>query len=79
MAVDVSDIRRLIATPVEIPATFESRYDREADVLYVTFERAVEDDSVFTPENLVLRYREGRLLSITVLNASRKLPASQLG
>jgi uncharacterized protein YuzE len=72
MAVDIRDIRRIVGEPVEIPPVVDSHYDREADVLYVTFERGIEDDSVFSPDNVVLRYLHGRLLSITILNASKR-------
>jgi len=72
MAVDVSEIRRLVREPQKIPSDFDSYYDREADVLYVTFAKGVEDYSDFTQEDVVLRYREGDLLSITVLHASTR-------
>ena len=72
MAVDIRNIRRLIREPLDIPAVADSLYDKEADVLYVTFERGIEDDSILTPENIVLRYLQGRLLSITIMNASKR-------
>jgi uncharacterized protein YuzE len=72
MAVDIRDIRRLIHEPLDIPPVADSLYDKEADVLYVTFERGIEDDSILTPENIVLRYLQGRLLSITIMNASKR-------
>lgn len=72
MAVDIRDIRRLIREPLDIPPVADSLYDKEADVLYVTFERGIEDDSILTPENIVLRYLQGRLLSITIMNASKR-------
>jgi hypothetical protein len=37
LAVDVKDIERIIRDPVTLPRSFDSYYDREADVLYVTF------------------------------------------
>lgn len=72
MAVDVKDIRRILQEPVKIPDRFDSYYDREADVLYVTFAQGIEDDSVFTEDDVVLRYKQGELLSITVLHASKR-------
>ncbi len=72
MAVDVAEIRKIVGAPLEIPSSFDSYFDEEADVLYVTFERAVEDDSDFTDDDIVLRYREKRLLSVTILHASKR-------
>ena len=52
---------------------FAASYDREADVLYINFEPVTDaDDSELTPDDLVLRYREDRLIGVTVLNASRR-------
>ena len=72
MAVDVSEIQRMLQEPIQVPESFDSYYDEEADVLYVTFIDAVEDDSDFTSNDIVLRYREGHLLSVTILHASTR-------
>jgi uncharacterized protein YuzE len=50
-------------------------YDREADVLYVTFERAEASDSDLTDDDIVVRYRDGQLIGVTVLHASTRVPA----
>lgn len=50
----------------------QARYDREADVLYVSFGSPGEaDDAELTDEDIVLRYRAGKLVGFTVLRASR--------
>ena len=68
----VDEVRRLAPDLVRIERAFECHYDKEADVLYVSLEPGAEaDDSELTPDNLVLRYREGRLVGITVMNASK--------
>ncbi len=72
MAIDVTDIQRLVQRPELVPSKFESSYDREADVLYVRFEKGAADRSDLTPDDVVLRFREGRLIGITILNASRR-------
>jgi uncharacterized protein YuzE len=51
-------------------------YDAEGDVLYVHFaeEPAVADDSEFVADDMVVRYRNGEVVGVTILNAStRKL------
>ncbi|MBN7810449.1 DUF2283 domain-containing protein [Algoriphagus sp. H41] len=48
-------------------------YDEQADVLYVRFkENAVSDDSEMTDDDLIIRYEDGEVVGITVLNASKR-------
>ncbi|HFE53047.1 MAG TPA: DUF2283 domain-containing protein [Bacteroidetes bacterium] len=48
-------------------------YDDQADVLYVNFERPGRaDDSELTEDHVIVRYREGEVVGITVLNASKR-------
>ena len=48
-------------------------YDDQADVLYVNFERPGRaDDSELTEDDVIVRYREGEVVGITVLNASKR-------
>ncbi len=48
-------------------------YDREADVLYISFRRPQSaDDSVMTDDGILLRYRQEALVGVTVLNASTR-------
>ena len=46
-------------------------YDTEADVLYISFERPQRatdtDDTLVTDEGILLRYRDDRLVGVTVL------------
>jgi len=51
-------------------------YDREADVLYVSFRRPQDaDDSELTEEGVICRYRGKQLVGITILNVSKRLAA----
>ncbi len=48
-------------------------YDREADVLYISFKKPSHaDDSKFLDNDVVVRYEEGEVVGITVMNASRR-------
>jgi uncharacterized protein YuzE len=48
-------------------------YDREADVLYISFQRPQKTtDSKMTDEGILLRYRDNKLVGITVLEASTR-------
>jgi len=60
------------ATRLELRVeALEARYDREADVLYVSFGAPEEaEDAELTDEDIVLRCRAGKLVGFTVLRAS---------
>jgi uncharacterized protein YuzE len=65
----VNAVPMLLDFPVE---RFHVDYDKEADVLYISFERPQKaTDTEVTDEGILLRFREDRLVGITVLNASR--------
>jgi len=46
-------------------------YDREADVLYVNFQKPEKAaDSTLLENNIIQRERNGKLIGVTILNAS---------
>lgn len=46
-------------------------YDKEADVLYVNFQKPVKaTDSTLLENNIIQRERSGKLVGVTILNAS---------
>ncbi len=48
-------------------------YDEEADVLYVNFKKPSHaDDSELTDDDIIVRYEKGRIVGITILNASKR-------
>ena len=48
-------------------------YDEEADVLYVNFKKPSHaDDSELTDDDIIVRYERGKVVGITVLNASKR-------
>lgn len=48
-------------------------YDKEADALYVSFQRpATADHSEMTEDDTVLRYQGDRIIGFTILNASTR-------
>ncbi len=49
-------------------------YDEEADVLYFNFKKPSHaDDSELTDDNVIIRYEQGEVVGITVLNASTRV------
>ena len=48
-------------------------YDKEADVLYINFNKPSHaDDSVMTEGDIIVRYQKGDIVGVTVLNASSR-------
>ena len=63
-------IPKLVSFPQE---RFWVDYDREADVLYISFRRPQSaDDSIMTDDGILLRYRQEELVGVTVLDASAR-------
>ncbi|MCK4765335.1 MAG: DUF2283 domain-containing protein [Candidatus Aminicenantes bacterium] len=51
-------------------------YDDEADVLYLNFKKPSRaDDSELTDDDLIIRYENGEVVGITVLNARKRVNA----
>ena len=59
---------------IDFPAErFWVNYDQEADVLYISFQRPQKaTDSEMTDDGYLLRYRDDKLVGITILDASTR-------
>ena len=54
-----------------------SSYDAEADVLDVNFKKPSHaDDSELTDDDVIIRYEQGQVIGLTILNASQCFPES---
>ncbi len=54
-------------------------YDRGRDVLYISFGKVREaDDSELTGNDLVVRYRKGRIIGVTVIGFSKRAPIGKM-
>ncbi len=54
-------------------------YDKGHDVLYISFGEVKEaDDSELTANDVVVRYRKGEIIGVTVLEFSKRGPAREL-
>lgn len=59
---------------VEDPSSLDVLYDREADVLYISFGSPREaDDSEMTDNDIIVRRAEGKIVGITVLSFSKRI------
>ena len=73
MAEEVKKIVDAVPMLLDFPTErFHVDYDKEADVLYISFERPQKaTDTEVIDEGILLRFREKKLVGITILNASR--------
>ena len=49
-----------------------ANYDKEADVLYLHFKKPnIADNSEMTDDDVIVRYENGEVIGVTILNASK--------
>jgi uncharacterized protein YuzE len=70
----LSDYLQLIPAVLHSPQqTLWCTYDSEADVLYVNFKKPSRaTDSELTDDDIVVRYEDGEVIGLTILNATRR-------
>lgn len=63
-----------MATTVENIEKLDVLYDKERDVLYLSFGEPREaDESKLTENDIIVRYKHGTLVGLTVLSFSKRL------
>lgn len=72
--VELDRVLALVPGLLEIPhRRIWLTYDEEADVLYINFRKPSHaDDSEITDDDVIVRYQEGEVVGVTVLNASKR-------
>jgi uncharacterized protein YuzE len=70
----VSEAIKAISHIIKLPETkMWIDYDKEADVLYISFKRPQRaTDSEMLKDGILLRYKDDELVGITVLEASKR-------
>ncbi|MDW7998264.1 MAG: DUF2283 domain-containing protein [Thermodesulfovibrio sp.] len=70
----LKEVKELVSHFIKMPETkMWIDYDREADVLYISFRRPQKaTDSEMLENGILLRYKGEELVGITVLNASKR-------
>jgi uncharacterized protein YuzE len=77
-AINIQSIRHTVVQSVPLLLDFPTPkfwvdYDQEADVLYISSDRPQNaTDSEMTEDGLLLRYRDGQLVGVTILDASTR-------
>ena len=74
IAGEVEKTLALVPGLLELPhPKIWTSYDKEADVLYINFKKPSHaDDSELTEDDVIIRYENGKVVGITVLNASNR-------
>ena len=74
-AIEIERMLTLVPQLLEIPhSRIWTTYDKDADVLYVNFKKPSHaDDSKITDDDIIVRYEEGQIVGITILNASKRV------
>jgi len=72
--IEVEKALGLVPELLEMPHTrIWTTYDKEADVLYINFEKPSHaDDSELTDDDVIIRYEKEEVIGITILNASKR-------
>ena len=74
-AIEIERMLTLVPQLLEIPhSRIWTTYDRQADVLYVNFKKPSHaDDSELTDDDIIVRYEQGQIVGITIMNASKRI------
>jgi len=65
-----------VEATVENIEKLDVAYDKERDVLYISFGKPKEaDESKLTQNDIVVRYRHGKVIGLTVISFSKRLPS----
>ncbi|MCK4358378.1 MAG: DUF2283 domain-containing protein [Candidatus Cloacimonetes bacterium] len=73
--INIKNILRFVPQVLSIPySRIWTTYDKGADVLYINFKKPSHaDDSELTDDDIIVRYEKGKIIGITILNASSRL------
>lgn len=76
----IEKVLTLVPRILEIPhKRIWTTYDKEADVLYVSFKKSSHaDDSELTDDDIIIRYEKEQIIGITILNASKRAQTRSL-
>ena len=72
--IEVKKILNLIPNLLDIPRPrIWSSYDKDADVLYINFKKPSRaDESELNENDVIIRYENGEIIGVTILNASKR-------
>ena len=77
MAPETKEIKQILPLVPEILSMSHSNiwtsYDKKVDVLYINFKKPSHaDNSELTDDDIIIRYEKGKIIGLTILNASKR-------
>lgn len=66
----INKIEKIIPDFVKIARNMWIDYDKEADVLYISFEKPQNANDSLMDGNLIIHKRNDKIVGLTILNAS---------
>lgn len=68
MAAEVEEIYRILPNIVKLPPKIWIDYDKEADVLYISFKKPQgATDSELLEDNVLVRYKDDEVVGVTII------------
>jgi len=65
-----------VEATVENIEKLDVAYDKQRDVLYISFGKPKEaDESKLTQNDIIVRYKHGKVIGLTVIRFSKRLPS----
>ena len=71
---EINEFLKIVPAVLNAPFKYLwSSYDAQADVLYINFKKPSRaTDSEITDNDIVIRYENGEVIGLTILNASKR-------
>jgi len=70
----INNVERMIPQFVNIARQMWIDYDKEADVLYISFEKPQNADDSVMDGNVIMHKKGAKIVGLTILNASKFKP-----
>jgi len=67
----INEVEKMIPEFVKIAKPLWIDYDKEADVLYISFEKPQNADDSLMDGNIITHKRENKIVGLTIINASK--------
>ena len=70
----IKEIEKIIPSMMKVAQHIWIDYDKEADVVYISFERPQNADDSVMEGNIIVHKRKEKIVGLTILNASEINP-----
>ena len=67
----MKEIQKFMPSFMKIARQMWFDYDKEADVLYISFEKPQNAEDSIMQDNIIIHKREDKIVGLTIVNASR--------